>query len=262
MKDEDRERFAQTMVGLGDYYNMKIADSIYEVFWNDFGDLDFDTFAEAISNHRKDPDQGMFFPKVANLFKQINGTSKQQKRSIEGKAEMAWSEITNHLTRVGVYKTFNSSDGIALAAFKAVGGMGKLSTASYDDLTWIKKEFISMYDTYENTPLDQLPSNVMGIEDLQRYKLEQAGGMQNMIEKTNKMIADEAKRKKEEQEDLPQTPMQAWETGKLNIDGLKGLVGKHTPSEPALKPKGADHYDGMSLQDRKLKMLADARNKM
>lgn len=261
MTNDDYQRFKELLAGLGDLYEKKITKSLATVFWDDFKDVSIEDFAKAASDHRKDTDQGMFFPKTANLFKQLNGTSKQQARSIEGKAELAWSGIANHLRLHGPYKTFNCVDGVALASFKAVGGMGKLSTASNDDMTWIKKEFISMYETYENTPLDQLPSNVMGLEDLQRYKLEQQSGMQNMISKANEMISQESTKQSEHP-----NPTECWEIGKSRLGDLREAMGGYIPEGQSkgveLKPAAKDKYEGMTQEDRKARMIADAKEQM
>lgn len=261
MNSNDQQRFKELLAGLGDLYEKKITAALATVFWDDFKEVSIDDFTKAVSDHRKDTDQGMFFPKTANLFKQLNGTSKQQARSIEGKAELAWSGIVNHLRLHGPYKTFNCVDGVALASFKAVGGMGKLSTASNDDMTWIKKEFISMYETYENTPLDQLPSNVMGLEDLQRAKLEQQGGMRDMISKANEMISQEAAKQPERP-----TPTECWEIGKSRLGDLREAMGGHIPEDQSegveLKPAAKDKYEGMTKEDRRDRMIADAKEQM
>lgn len=220
MKPEDQNRFKEIMVGLGDYYKEKITKTLMMVYWEDFSDCGIDDFARAVSSHRKDPDQGMFFPKTANLIKQLHGTGKQQARSIESKAELAWSEIVAHLQYHGPYKTFTSKDGVSLAAFHAVGGISKLSTADYDAIVWIKKEFISMYATYENTPLENLPKNIMGLEDLHRHKLEQKGQLTDILSIATDMIQAEAEKENEG------TPKENFETGKKNLSGLKAIFGK------------------------------------
>jgi hypothetical protein len=38
-----------------------------------------------------------------------------------------------------------------------------------------------MYETYEKTPLDMLPSSLPGLIDLQNHKKEQSEAMQNIL---------------------------------------------------------------------------------
>jgi hypothetical protein len=224
MKKEDQNRFREIMAGLGDYYKEKITKTLMTVFWEDFEDCNIDDFAKAVSSHRKDPDQGMFFPKTANLIKQLHGTGKQQARSIEGKAELAWAEIIAHLKTWGPYQTYKSKDGVSLAAFHAVGGMSKLSTASNDDIVWIKKEFISMYETYENTPIENLPQNILGLADLQKHKLEQQGRLTDILSIATDMIEKAAT---ESNEASPE-PISEEERKKIGQDKgaeLRRLIG-------------------------------------
>mgnify|MGYP003634735659 CR=1 FL=1 len=224
MKREEYNKFKTVIAGMCEVYDRVPSEVLLQVFWEDFKELTIDQFSKAVSDHRKDPDQGMFFPKTANLMKQIKGSSKQQHRSIEERAELAWSEITTHLQRKGPYKTFSSKDGVSLAAFHAVGGMSKLSTADYDAIVWIKKEFISMYATYENTPLENLPQNIMGLEDLQKHKLEQKGRLTDIFSIANDLIDKAAT---ESSEALPE-PLSEEERQKVGQDKgveLRKLMG-------------------------------------
>jgi hypothetical protein len=188
MKSEDYNKFKSVIAGMCEVYDKVPSEVLIQVFWEDFKEITIDDFSKAVSSHRKDPDQGMFFPKTANLMKQLHGTAKQQARSIEGKAELAWAEIIAHLKTWGPYQTYKSKDGVSLAAFQAVGGMSKLSTADYEAIVWIKKEFISMYENYENTPLENLPQNILGLADLKKYKLQQQGKLTDILSIATDMI--------------------------------------------------------------------------
>lgn len=268
MKSEEYNKFKSVIAGMCEVYDRVPSEVLLKVFWEDFKDFTIEEFSKAVSDHRKDPDQGMFFPKTAHLMKQLKGNSKDQQRSIEGKAELAWSEITAHLQYHGPYKTFKSNDGVALAAFHAVGGMSKLSTADYEKMTWIKKEFISMYETYENTPIENLPQNIMGLEDLHRHKLEQKGQMSEILTIANEMINSESEEK--------QTPEESFETGKRNIGGLKAILGKpEKRSEPTAKESSVKKSDGVSgvlsvnvtddtekERERRRQALEDAKQKL
>ena len=48
--------------------------------------------------------------------------------------------------------------------------------------TWAKKEFISMYSTYDKTPLEMLPSSLPGLVELHNHKEKyQAKGAQDIM---------------------------------------------------------------------------------
>ena len=57
-----------------------------------------------------------------------------------------------------------------MAALQCMGGWVQLCGSTLDELIWKKKEFMGMYQNFENTPLDQLPSNLPGRTELAHHK--------------------------------------------------------------------------------------------
>jgi len=267
MKSEDYNKFKTVIAGMCEVYDRVPSEVLLQVFWEDFKELTIDEFSKAVSDHRKDPDQGMFFPKTANLMKQIKGSSKQQHRSIEERAELAWSEITTHLQRKGPYKTFTSKDGVSLAAFHAVGGMSKLSTADYEKMTWIKKEFISMYETYEKTPLENLPQNIMGLEDLQKHKLEQQGRLTDIFSIASDLI-DKASTESSEASPDPLSEEERQKIGQDKGAEIRKLMGM--PQRQEERPKETTKGEGPKVithdyekeRQRRLGVLSLAKEKL
>ena len=120
--------------------------------------------------HMQNPDSGQFFPKPADLIRQLSGTSKQQEAAIEDKASIAWACIERDIRRIGSYGTLKMDDKQALAAVKAIGGWQSLCQTETSKMEWKRKEFIRMYETFERTPLDALPASLPGRIEMSEKK--------------------------------------------------------------------------------------------
>lgn len=163
MNNQDKNRFAEIMLGLGDYYKEKIADSTMSIFWEDFKDVSIEDFAKAVSNHRKDPDQGMFFPKVANLMRQINGNAKDKQNQQEAKAIEEWNKFKAHLKYNGFRAPYATENGAALATLAALGGISTLGGLDQSKLNWMEKEFVCLYLANANGGIE-LAGGTLSIE--------------------------------------------------------------------------------------------------
>ena len=53
-------------------------------------------------------------------------------------------------------------------------------------MTWKKKEFLSVYETYENTPLECLPSSLPGRIELVEHKEKGVADMKSIMDGINK----------------------------------------------------------------------------
>lgn len=145
MDNQDINRFKSIIAALGDYYEKTISPNVTALYWQDFKGYSIEVFEKAVSDHRKDPDQGMFFPKAAHLMRQIEGTSKDKQNQQEAKAQRIWSDLVNHLRLRGHRIAFKVDDGAALDALQAMGGMAQLNLIETKNLEWEGKKFIKLY---------------------------------------------------------------------------------------------------------------------
>jgi hypothetical protein len=183
MQDIDKNNFTELMNGIGELYNKPITKPLLRIYFGAFKDLTIEQVEHGMNGHITSTDQaGSFFPKPADVIRVLFGTSKQQSQSVEDKAELSWSVIVNQISSIGSYGSPKIEDRQAMAALKGMGGWVRLCGSTVDELTWKKKEFISLYDTYERTPLDQLPSNLPGRIELEQHKNEEASNVVNLMQ--------------------------------------------------------------------------------
>ena len=170
MKNEDKRAFFDLMMAAGEVYGREVTQPMAAIYFSALANVSIEQVQEAMMAHMQNPDSGQFFPKPADLIKQMTGTTKQQDAAIEDKAAIAWACIERDIRRIGSYGTLKLDDKQALATVKAMGGWQSICQTETSKMEWRRKEFIRMYETFERMPLDALPSSLPGLVELSEVK--------------------------------------------------------------------------------------------
>ena len=170
MKNEDKRAFFDLMMAAGEVYGREVTQPMAAIYFSALANVSIEQVQEAMMAHMQNPDSGQFFPKPADLIKQMTGTTKQQDAAIEDKAAIAWACIERDIRRIGSYGTLKLDDKQALATVKAMGGWQSICQTETSKMEWKRKEFIRMYETFERMPLDALPSSLPGRAELSEVK--------------------------------------------------------------------------------------------
>jgi len=178
MIESDKVDFKILMVGVGELYNKEITKPLMRIYFSSLTNYSLIDVEKGISAHTMDAKHGSFFPKPADIARHLQTGD----ISTENKAELAWAQVIREIRVTGSYGSLRLDDKQALAAVKALGSWKQLCASTVDEMTWKKKEFMSMYETYEKTPLDMLPSSLPGRIALVEHKKEQAESMTRLID--------------------------------------------------------------------------------
>lgn len=178
MDNSDKQEFAKLYYALGEYYDKPVNTELLSMFFDDLSDLSIQDVKAGARLHRLDPKHGTFFPKAADIIRHLQ----TGKLSTEEKAELAWAQITHEVRRTGTYGNLVLDDKQALAALRSFTSWKEFCAMDVSKLTWAKKEFLSMYSTYQNTPVEMLPSSLPGLVELQHHKKQEAQSMQNLLQ--------------------------------------------------------------------------------
>lgn len=185
MLDADKVNFEKMIRATATMYpNIKSEDintMMLKLFFASLREYSFEQVSYGFEKHLSDPVDGKFFPKPANIIKHL----KADEPSTEQKAELAWAQVMRTIRTDGSYGSLKLDDKQALAAVKAFTSWKDLCMMPESKMTWAKKEFISMYTTYENTPLEMLPSSLPGREELEQHKLENKKSVKSLIDGVN-----------------------------------------------------------------------------
>jgi hypothetical protein len=182
MMDNANAEFKELMFELGMNHSRKLNEDERLFFAMQAKRFGFKKFEAAIRKHMEDPDKGQFMPKIADIVANIGGTAKQKSADIEFTAQSQWQfSVMKAIKECGSYKTPEFKDPITTACIIAAGGWSKLCGLTTDQLIWAGKEFVNTYENYSVRPLDQLPSQIAGREDIQKLKLESKGGLTTIL---------------------------------------------------------------------------------
>ena len=182
MNTNDKQKFRELMIISAEATGFQLTDSTLKTYWALLNRIEIGDFEQAIHAHLLDPEQGMFFPKPANIMKHITGTAKQQEQAVKDTAEQAWHAIEGEIRRIGSYGTLKLENKQALAAVKAIGGWKHLCSLTSDQMTWAHKEFTAAYESYERADISMLPDKLPGRFELEEHKKESARGLKALAD--------------------------------------------------------------------------------
>ena len=180
MQEQDKDTFRDMMMAAGEVYGREITKPLLQMHFAALSHASIEQVQNAMMAHMQNPDSGQFFPKPADIIKQMTGTTKQQDAVIEDRAAIAWACIERDIRRIGSYGTLKLDDKQAMAAVKAMGGWQSICQTETSKMEWKRKEFIRMYETLERTPLEALPSSLPGRIEMSEKKAEGPVALNNL----------------------------------------------------------------------------------
>ena len=191
MMDSDKEDFENLLRGIAEVFSttktIVVNRPMLQVYFMSLNDYSYEQVEWAIGQHLKDPVDGKFFPKPANIIKHLTANE----LSSGEQAEVAWAEVMQCLRKNGAYGGLKIENKQAIAAFKAFTTWKEFCAMDAGNLVWAKKEFVSMYSTYDKTPLDMLPSSLPGLVELhnhkEKYEVKGAQSMQHILDGIKKL---------------------------------------------------------------------------
>ena len=181
METNEQDKFKELITLMAENYDQEFTESTVKLWWNMFKPFSINAFESALYSHIGCPDAGMFSPKPANIMKFLKGTTKANDQNVSNKAEIAWASIEGQVSSIGSYQSPTIDDRQAMAALKAMGGWIQLCASTIEQLTWKKKEFMDIYKTFEQTPVEMLPDNMPGRIELEQHKATEANQMNGLM---------------------------------------------------------------------------------
>ena len=170
MNDSDKVNFEKMVRATATMYpnikNEDINTMMLKLFFASLRNFTFEQVSYGFEKHLGDSVDGRFFPKPANIIKWLEDKGP----ATEQKAELAWAQINQELRKHGAYGNLDLDDKQAIAALKSFTTWKEFCMMDVSKMTWAKKEFISMYSTYDKTPLEMLPSSLPGLIELHNHK--------------------------------------------------------------------------------------------
>ena len=171
MNNSDKKEFARLFYTTGELYDKSVSKELLLMYFNILKDYSINQVVQGVSDHALDPKHGTFFPKPADIVRNIDGAS----ISTEDRALTAWMAVEAAISSVGSYGTLKLEDKQAMMAVKAIGSWQQLCATDREKLAFKRQEFIANYRALENTPVEMLPESLPGIVELENQRNSLAG---------------------------------------------------------------------------------------
>jgi len=160
-KKQFADHFMLTCLAYEKEFNAEMA-KLYFADLQEFTDCDV---ASAFSQHRKDPDRGRFFPKVADIIFQIQKLS----RATDARqlAELEWSKVLR-----AAAKGLKPKDAApeAIGALQITGGVKVVGYAEVPELARLKKTFIDSFTALLDCKASEVPGHLENALEIKNKK--------------------------------------------------------------------------------------------
>lgn len=137
-KQVDGGRFGEILLSIGEMYGKPISKFTVEMWFSDLKEYSIQQVWRAFQAHRKDPVQGKFMPKPADIVRHIDGLPDE-------KAIHAWAHVYKAISRVGSWGSVQFDDLAIHQAVETMGGWIKLCSMTIDELPFKQREFEKLY---------------------------------------------------------------------------------------------------------------------
>lgn len=156
MEMNDREEFAEIMVGLAELYRVNLTESLLRLFYHAMKPYPLVEIKNAANRFVRSPEVGQFFPKPADLILFIEGNT-------ENKALDAWSQVEKAVRTIGPYQSVQFDDPAIHAAIDAMGGWIALNQCDEKEWPFKAREFHKRYRGLTIKMASSIPEKLIGI---------------------------------------------------------------------------------------------------
>lgn len=155
MNTEEKVNFYALVSDALGFWKQDVSEFGLAVWWEGCKGYDFEQVTKALSAHATDPDRGQFAPKVADIVRQLGGTTTD-------KAILAWSKVHSAMSSVGAYQDIVFDDAAIHAVLQDLGGWPKFCRAELKDLSYLQHQFCEAYRSYANRQFFDYPPKLVG----------------------------------------------------------------------------------------------------
>jgi len=162
MKPTDREKFAEVLAGVHDFYGKDLSKFAVQVWMQACEAFDVEQVTKALSAHLMDPERGQFMPKPADIVRNLQGT--RTDRSL-----LAWGKVLDAMQRVGAYESVVFDEAAIHAAIEDLGGWVTICRGEMKDLPFVEKRFCDSYKAYINKGDFGFPGELAGVHAIENF---------------------------------------------------------------------------------------------
>jgi hypothetical protein len=143
MQQRDFDEFCELLDVVAEQYSKTMTEGLKMLYWQGLVEYDIAAVRLALSRHLKNPDNGMFMPKIADIVKMMQGNSQDS-------ALVAWTKVDKAIRSVGCDNSVVFDDPIIHRVLIDMGGWSKFRTVLEDEMPFKAREFEQRYRGYKS----------------------------------------------------------------------------------------------------------------
>jgi uncharacterized protein DUF6475 len=156
VKPADQPAFVALLTGVCAYYRQDASDFTLGLWWEACQGFDLAEVSRALNAHAMNPDVGQFAPKVADVVKQLQGTTADQ-------AALAWAKVMRAVSSAGCYADVAFDDPLIHVVLSELGGWPKLCHTKAEELDFTRSTFVKRYRGLTLQRPTTWPDRLMGL---------------------------------------------------------------------------------------------------
>lgn len=143
MQQRDFDEFCELLDVVAEQYGKTMTEGLKMLYWQGLVDYDIAAVRLALSRHLKNPDNGMFMPKIADVVKMLHGNTQDS-------ALVAWTKVDKAIRQVGCDNSVVFDDPIIHRVLIDMGGWTTFRTVLEDEMPFKAREFEQRYRGYKS----------------------------------------------------------------------------------------------------------------
>lgn len=155
MRDADRKDFYQAWAACWEQCGKAVTDRLLRFAFESLRDYELSEIQAGLLAHARDPDQGQYAPKPADVIRQIEGGGDER-------AMRAWAKVERAVTQVGPWKPLAFDDPAIHACIEEMGGFPVFCRATLDDWNILRSWFTKIYRSHLRRPPTTYPAVIWG----------------------------------------------------------------------------------------------------
>lgn len=160
MRIEDYDEFTAMVGGLADLHDRTLSEWALSLWWAALQHYDFPAVKDALGRQLRNPDNGQYMPKPADIVKLISGTT------IDA-ALYAWAMVDRAVRVIGSHRDVVFDNPLIHRVLTDMGGWVLLGTKTDRDWPFLAKEFENRYRGYALGDVPEYPPILEGIANSQ-----------------------------------------------------------------------------------------------
>lgn len=159
MKQSDFDDFCELLGAVSEQYGKPVSENAKILYWQGLVDFDFPAVKQALYRHIRNPDSGMFMPKVADIVKMLQG-------STQDSALNAWAKVDKAVRCIGTQMSVAFDDPLIHRVIQDMGGWLGLGQRQESDWPFVAKEFENRYRGFKaRNESVEYPKMLIGLFD-------------------------------------------------------------------------------------------------